>query len=111
MELKGTESRQELRKETRVSERGHLPSMQRAALISVAHKLNYALLSCKSIPFIIARGRMLATLSYKFAQQDNGTTCITGDCDMLCVKSYPLLLFFYLTPTVFLMSRKSLVFC
>lgn len=37
--------------------------MQMAALISVAHKLNYALLSCKSIPFIIARSHMLAILS------------------------------------------------
>lgn len=64
-----------------------------AALISVAHKLNYALLSCKSIPFIIARGHMLAMLSHKFSQQDLAATCITGSERSLlsCPKSDPLI--------------------
>lgn len=40
-----------------------------AALISAPHKLNYALFSCKSIPFITARGHILAVL-YTFLQQE-----------------------------------------
>lgn len=69
--------------------------MEMAALISVAHKLNYALLSCKSIPFIIARGHMLAMSSYTFSQQDLASTCIRGNGPSLscCPKSYTLFLF------------------
>lgn len=54
-----------MRKEARVSVRGRLPRTYRAALVGAAHKLNYALLSCKSISVVIARGHMLDTFSQK----------------------------------------------
>lgn len=102
MEIKGTDLRQELRKEARASVRGRLPRMERAALVGAAHKLNYALLSCKSISVVIARGHILDT----FSQGDNPAACIVAVTP--CTKSLSLLFitFVFEIPNVFVMSTS-----